>query len=148
MSVWTEEEAKRAAAMWAAGQSARAIGVAFGITRNAAMGRLHRMGAKTPRYQGQRCVGDDGGPQAPERTPYQRPRTFKAKPDFEPPAPEPGTDSAFTTLDLQPGQCKWPITQDAPFMHCGQPIAEGSPYCPFHRRKAHGPGTHSERAAA
>lgn len=37
-------------------------------------------------------------------------------------------------LDLDPSDCRWPVTADKPFLFCGAPKAEGSSYCACHRR--------------
>lgn len=37
-------------------------------------------------------------------------------------------------LDLNPRDCRWPMTADKPFLFCGEPKAEGSSYCACHKR--------------
>lgn len=37
-------------------------------------------------------------------------------------------------LDLNKRDCRWPMTDDKPFLFCGEAIVEGSSYCACHRR--------------
>lgn len=37
-------------------------------------------------------------------------------------------------LDLNPRDCRWPVTADKPFLFCGEPQADGSSYCRCHQR--------------
>lgn len=37
-------------------------------------------------------------------------------------------------LDLNPSDCRWPVTDDRPFLFCGEPKAPESSYCACHKR--------------
>lgn len=37
-------------------------------------------------------------------------------------------------LDLNPRDCRWPMTADKPFLFCGEPKADASSYCACHKR--------------
>jgi hypothetical protein len=58
--------------------------------------------------------------------------------------PLPGT-TPIGLLDLDKGKCRWPVTDDSPFLFCGAPC-EGV-YCDHHAALATGLGTASERLA-
>lgn len=102
-----------------ASQIARAIG--GGLTRNAVIGRLHRLGLR----RGQ---------------PTPRPRVVTFKPLPKPVAPkitevlEP--EACGPIHDFPPsGGCKWihGVVPGPDWQCCGAPIAEvGKPYCAFH----------------
>lgn len=36
-------------------------------------------------------------------------------------------------LDLDPNDCRWPVTADKPFLFCGARKAPGSSYCACHK---------------
>lgn len=40
-------------------------------------------------------------------------------------------------LTLKPGQCKFCLTPDVPFMFCKDPVAPGSVYCAPHHKVCH-----------
>lgn len=40
-------------------------------------------------------------------------------------------------LSLRVGQCKFCVTADSPFLFCGDPVQEGSSYCPEHHARCH-----------
>lgn len=37
-------------------------------------------------------------------------------------------------LDLNPNDCRWPVTDDRPFLFCGEPKAGAGSYCACHKR--------------
>lgn len=38
-----------------------------------------------------------------------------------------------TLLDLEPSDCRWPVTDDRPHLFCGEPKLPGSSYCACHK---------------
>lgn len=50
-------------------------------------------------------------------------------------------------LELEPGQCRWPVNDGAPFLFCAAPSLRGSSYCACHASLSVGEGTRSERNA-
>lgn len=53
--------------------------------------------------------------------------------------------SPVALIDLEPGMCKWPIGEEAPYLFCGE-ACEGV-YCEHHQALSHGTGTKGERSA-
>lgn len=51
MSIWTHDRVQRLTALWAKGHSASQIGAAIGVSRNAVIGKVHRINlpARAPR---------------------------------------------------------------------------------------------------
>ena len=104
-----------------------------GFTRNAAVGRGHRLGLTTSRPK---CVPKSGPKRA--TTPAQRPDIARRKAasgskdvpaSFTPrPDPRPGL---VPLLELAPDGCKWP-SGDGPFLFCNEPVLAGEPYCGPH----------------
>jgi GcrA cell cycle regulator len=128
--------------MWAAGYSSSQIGAELGITRNAVMGKLNRLGLsgtvpkgnKVPRPR--RASGGAVGVQRSQRLKNARRRMFACESN-EQPADQ--SDCAVSFMDVQPHQCRYPIGEPSDlnsFRFCGaQKLEEaGSPYCLRHTR--------------
>jgi GcrA cell cycle regulator len=109
------------------------------VTRNAVIGKWHRMGlmrapkqrarmrAKTPRKRKETIA----------KTPKRLPPTFFAEP-LPPPAE---TDIARVSLmDLERHHCRWPVGEPVEG-YCGCKPVEGLPYCEPHARRAYTPAT-------
>jgi GcrA cell cycle regulator len=129
---WTPAHIERAQAMWLAGRSAAAIGTALGVTRNAVIGKLSRLG-----------VVRSGEAEAPVPAESVPPRLRPPARGLPPGkvrlrAAEPAPTSDL--MALQPHMCRWPIGEpgEPGFGFCGRP-AQGS-FCPAHRRRAYQPG--------
>ncbi|MFQ3666697.1 MAG: GcrA family cell cycle regulator [Sphingomonadaceae bacterium] len=153
---WTEERIALLTKYWQEGHSASQIAEALGegLTRNAVIGKAHRLGlAARPSP----LKGADG---KEESAPRARKRAAPAEPaeapeaEPAPAAPEPVAEALapsapaaparrragapkttrVTLLDLNDRICKWPIGHpDEPDFHfCGKPVAPGFPYCGEH----------------
>jgi len=55
--------------------------------------------------------------------------------------------TGVSLMDLQSGQCKWPVNDGDPFLFCAAPALPGSSYCGCHAAISVGAGTPSERNA-
>lgn len=135
----TDKVRDQIAEMLAAGATGSEIGAAFGVTRNAAIGVIHR----DPRLK---AIGF-------KRDRRNRTRRPAAKPVLVAPAPvdrvsfgSPQT-AGIPMLMLTAGRCKWPINDGGPFLFCGEAKKSDRPYCAFHNMAALGKGTESERSA-
>jgi GcrA cell cycle regulator len=127
---WTTTAVETLKSMFADNQPARIVADEFGITRNAVIGKAHRLGLSHPKLPA-------------------RPRVAKAlklkinpvlirlvpKPKAPQCEPEPNARN-LTVLELEPGDCKWPVTPDHEFKFCGHPSEEGKPYCAHHQGRA------------
>lgn len=113
MSVdWTEERIALLVEMWKAGVPTSEIGRKLDVTKNAVVGKVHRLGLEK------------------RQSPIQRKAVKKKK------APEP----ELITLDkLRHGMCAWPIGDPgSPGFHfCGEKAIETKPYCLPHCEKAY-----------
>ena len=122
--------------------SAALIAQRLGVTRNAVLGKIHRLGLSKPRVS---------RPPA-RRTPEPRPRRIArpravapaataalARPRSVAPAPlEIGPGLVPHLEDLPRRACHWPLgdPQAADFAFCGR-FAETGPYCPAHAAVAY-----------
>ena len=113
MSVdWTEDRIAILTQHWSEGIATSEIGRRLGVTKNAVVGKVHRLGL--PKRQ----------------SPIQRKPAKKKK------APEP----EIITMDkLRNDMCAWPIGDPGlPGFHfCGAKSTEGKPYCEPHCEQAY-----------
>ncbi|ABC22456.1 GcrA family cell cycle regulator [Rhodospirillum rubrum] len=103
--VWNDEKIDRLKKLWADGLTTGEIGKEIGVSKNAVVGKAHRLGLK-------------GRPSPIKRTQKE------AK-------PEPKIRSV---VDLSAHTCRWPIgdPREPGFHFCGKPTTPGKPYCAEH----------------
>jgi len=153
---WTDERVETLKKLWADGLSASQIAAELGgITRNAVIGKVHRLGlsgrAKTPSSSLPR-------PRKP-RAPSQIFRSMRAAmrgntalathPVYEAEVePEPELlenvipiGQRCSILELTEDKCHWPIGDPGhpDFFFCGGKTTIGMPYCGYHARVAYQP---------
>jgi len=140
---WTDARVESLTTLWRSGLSARQIaGSLGGVTRNAVIGKLHRLG-----------LSGRAKPSAPRRprppralSPRSRARIGLVAPRVAPAAPSaptpegPGLVRALPSLTAH--ACHWPIgdPKASDFSFCGRPTIGARPYCADHDRRAHRPG--------
>ena len=140
---WTDERVASLKKLWLDGLSASQIAKQLGgVTRNAVIGKVHRLGlsGRAAPSQPQRPVFKAPRPQrpAPAAAPVRR-----AEP-IAPPTPiyvrEESPGSA-TVLTLGAHMCKWPIGDPSTdgFSFCGRRTGQDGPYCVEHSRVAYQP---------
>lgn len=134
---WTEERVEQLKLLWTEGLSASQIArVMGGITRNAVIGKVHRLG-----------LASRAGPRRSDRPRHTSPRRSVARAAaVEPEIVEEGPivldDGSFATvLTINDRMCRWPIgdPSENEFHFCGRNPKSGSPYCEAHARKAYQP---------
>ena len=151
---WTDERVEMLKKLWLDGLSASQIAKQLGgVTRNAVIGKVHRLGLSgraTP-SQPQRPVFKAPRPArpavaAPRRVVSSETQALPAVtvPTFY--AEEPGS---ATVLTLGAHMCKWPIGDPSTdgFTFCGRRSSEG-PYCGEHARVAYQPQQKKGRSSA
>lgn len=151
---WTDARVERLKTLLAKGLSAAQIAIAFNTpSRNAIIGKVHRMGLqfkRKPTQQGspsQRVTRkhvERKGPFRPKSAP--RPAAVAPKLPAEEPTPVHVDDLLIlekqrrTVLTLRANECRWPVGdpkfEPDKFFFCGDVRAEGSPYCPHHDRRS------------
>lgn len=123
------------------GQIARTLG---GVSRNACIGKARRLGLVAR-------VGNVGAATRKANGARTRPAKSLALPPPPPSEPEPlmlEDGSVVTMANVGFIQCRWPRwsdTEHESFRVCGHVKELGSPYCLYHRHRAAGAGTSSER---
>ena len=124
-SVWTEERLVDLTRLWGEGLSITQIGLVLGVSRNAVVGKVHRMGL--PKRQSPIVKSDK--PRVP-KDPIQRRRTVP-----------------LSLEQWDRNTCSWPTGDPKTdnFSFCGDQVAPGRPYCTAHCSKAY--TTAREKAA-
>lgn len=141
LSPWNESLVEELKRLIAAGYSAQNIAVelGYGLTRNAVLGKINRLGLSKPRE--------------PKEPGEVRPRRYKPRmvrrlmpplqPEQarEPLIPEPvAKPRRLQLLALQDHHCRWPCgdPRTRPFYFCGADVTTtGQVYCDFHFAKAY-----------
>lgn len=104
--VWTDERVEELKRLWGEGLTTGEIGKTLGVSKNAVVGKAHRLGLKA--------------------RPSPIKRTKQAKPKPEP--------KIRSVVDLSAHTCRWPIgdPREPGFHFCGKPANPGKPYCGEH----------------
>ncbi len=164
---WTDDRVELLKKLWAEGLSASQIAtkLAGGVTRNAVIGKVHRMGlsgrvtrtrVSTPRTRKTREPSHPGRPSGSATRSAMTVGNNALKPLSES-KPDPIVEPVpihiadipegerVTILMLSDKTCRWPLGDPGSedFCFCGKPPKEGAPYCPGHAQIAYQP--HRER---
>lgn len=165
---WTDERVEQLRQLWLDGKSASQIAtvLASGITRNAVIGKVHRLGlsgrVKAPSqsiprqrapkplqqqqqhssHRTQHTMRTSQGPRTQGATALAYSPRVEMRPMVRPmeevvvPICDP-----VTIMDLKESMCRWPMGDPATpeFRYCGGPSPMGVPYCSFHSRVAYQP---------
>src|SRR5712671_1235165 len=136
---WTDERVELLKKLWADGLSASQIaGELGGITRNAVIGKVHRLGlsgrAKSPSSSAPRVRKPRSHMMRVQRS-MSRGNTALALAYEMEQEPEP------ELIELNEDTCRWPIGDPATseFFFCGGKPLTGLPYCNYHSRVAYQP---------
>ena len=149
-STWTTERIEQLHKCVTAGLTCSQIAAEIGVTRNAVIGKIHRLGLTTSGRPGRRPLGlvprMRSEPAAPRRQ-TRLTRIFRAIAEAGPtvvPFPaeiEVPVDSArrCSLIDLTSGRCRWPLSDPgkADFGFCGSDAIAGFSYCAGHARLAY-----------
>jgi GcrA cell cycle regulator len=162
---WTDERVEMLKKLWADGLSASQIaGELGGITRNAVIGKVHRLGlsgrAKTPSSSSSPRPRKARAPSHVFRSIRNAMRGNTAlaahavaayEAEIEP-EPEPLENvipigQRCSILELTEEKCHWPIGDpgQADFFFCGGNTVIGLPYCGYHARIAYQPASDRRR---
>lgn len=154
---WTEERVDRLRGLVADGLSAKLISRRFGdISRNAVLGKMHRLGLCQERVVTQTVVRAQPSPAlAPPKKRRPRPRVaVQSEPKSKPPPPSLSEPVATATkagvwpgarmislLALNSTTCRFPHGDpgEPGFAFCGADIMGGSVYCQIHHRLCYDP---------
>jgi GcrA cell cycle regulator len=153
---WTDERVELLKKLWGDGLSASQIAAELGgITRNAVIGKVHRLGLSGRAKAPSSSLPRQRKPRAPSQMfraarPMMRGNTaLAAVPAYEyelEVEPEPIENivpigQRCTILELGDDRCRWPIGDpgSTDFFFCGGKPVTGVPYCGYHSRIAYQP---------
>ena len=154
--MWTDERVEQLKKLWNDGLSASQVAAELGgITRNAVIGKVHRLGLSGRAKSSASPVPRQRKPRASAMLlrvarPALRGNTALARlPAYEidyEPDPEITAEivpigQRCTLLELNESKCRWPIGDPGAhdFFFCGGKPVEGLPYCAHHGRIAYQP---------
>jgi GcrA cell cycle regulator len=140
---WTTEQVELLRHYAKAGLTCMQIAREIGVTRNAVIGKLNRLGLSGPPRTAQRQ--DTNAPHARRTREYSQRRVLRAIYAAEPvvagePAGSPVMSATpCTLLELRLDTCRWPINDGAAkdFSFCGNAAVRGLSYCAGHARLAY-----------
>lgn len=157
---WTDERVELLRRLWSEGLSAGQVAaeIGAGVTRNAVIGKIHRLGLPdraAAKPAGRARIGRPGEnrqvEQAVRKPAPSAPIAPALTPIAEPAEVAIPVSDRVTLLDLRDSMCRWPVGHDgARHLFCGAhsaDFAHGRPYCAEHAEAAHERGTESERRA-
>ncbi len=147
-NTWNPERVEQLRNFVGAGLTCSQIAAEIGVTRNAVIGKIHRLGLGPGRpaaAPGRTC------PPRLRRRPLSLQRQFLKLVAAQSPNAADGTaleaapiESAqrCSLLELAQGKCRWPVADDgasgaANFTFCGNEAAAGFSYCAGHARMAY-----------
>ncbi len=147
---WTDEKIEKLKKLWKKGLTTVEIGKELGISKNAVVGKAHRLKLESRPSPIKKAV--DKKPITPENKVEAKP-TKSAKVKEQPKAkekPQPQTqpkekekiippENMVTLMDVTATSCRWPIgdPQDPDFHFCDKEAVEGRPYCLMHCAQAY-----------
>ena len=145
IETWTPERVEQLRTCVVSGLTCSQIAAEIGVTRNAVIGKIHRLGLGSGRPE--RALARACPPRS-RRSPFspQRPLLRLLHADAAGAADGVTTepvpiDSAqrCSLLELAQGKCRWPISDPgaADFAFCGNEAAAGFSYCAGHARMAY-----------
>jgi GcrA cell cycle regulator len=131
---WTDERVSLLRKLWGEGKTAAEIaGALGGVTRNAVIGKAHRLKLSnriSPIQQNSKAAPRpaSSGQKAPPR--IAKPAEVLKKP-FK--------IKGVKLSELRERMCRWPLgdPKDADFIFCGHDNIVGLPYCPEHSKMAY-----------
>jgi len=118
---WTAVRVAALIALWQEGLPTSEIGRRLNVTKNAVVGKVHRLGLTK------------------RESPIQQKKVVKK------------TIATVVMLEsLTAGMCSWPDGEpgEEDFRFCGQPIIEGKPYCLHHCERAYVKPSKERRSSA
>jgi GcrA cell cycle regulator len=151
-ATWTSERIEQLKRRLHAGLSCRQIAREIGVTRNAVIGKMSRLGLSQPkdvidRQLEQRRAARLARAKTP-RPKHPRLNIFAQHEMLMAPFPRPQPPAedipiyngrGCTLLELSQGKCRWPISNPGAedFCFCGNEPVKGLPYCLGHARIAY-----------
>jgi GcrA cell cycle regulator len=152
-ATWNSERIEQLKRGFQAGLSCSQIAREIGVTRNAVIGKMSRLGLTRPkdvstRQLEQRRLAKLARPKTAMTRRSPRPSIFVQNEMLMAAFSQPQLrvedipirdGRGCTLLELGQGNCRWPVSSPgaADFCYCGNAPVDGLPYCPGHARIAY-----------
>ena len=142
-SPWTAERIEQLRHFVIAGLSCSQIAAEIGVSRNAVIGKIHRLGIGPGRPAASPARACPPRVRRPRHSQPRFLKLFSAAPclaDATDPALAPiDTTQRCTLIAVAQGKCRWPIGDpcDPDFLFCGNEAVTGISYCVGHARMAY-----------
>jgi GcrA cell cycle regulator len=139
---WPQSKIDALVDLWDKGVSTRDIGYRIGASKNAVVGKAHRMdllARPSPiRRDGVKAEAKPRIRLSERRSPTPRAPIIKAR-SGPPPQPVPPPRPTAPVYQRPPACCCWPIGEPGKreFRYCDAPSPPGKPYCPEHSKLAY-----------
>jgi GcrA cell cycle regulator len=133
---WTAERIEQLKSGFGAGLSCAQIANEIGVSRNAVIGKLNRLGLSRGRNPAAPRARSSGGSIRRPQVLTQR-LLLKAVFASAPPADDVVSSEPCSLLNLAPRKCRWPISDAVDFTFCGNTTIDGMSYCAGHARMAY-----------
>jgi GcrA cell cycle regulator len=148
---WTAERVELLRRHFEDGLSCREIAAHIGVSRNAVIGKLTRLGlTRGPGSTEPRTTS--AKPRAAKSGPRQQYQILQAvyangQPVCDGPV---ASERPCSLYELSEQRCRWPISTPGAedFCFCGNTPLDGAPYCAGHTRLAYKPGSRQRMARA
>jgi GcrA cell cycle regulator len=159
---WTDERVELLSKLWGEGLSASQIAAALGggVTRNAVIGKVHRLGLSGRAKAGTPAAQRPARPRSPAQPgPIAEPAILAspaagptAAPELAPVLQEVAIPESKRVgiLELRDSMCRWPLGDPSKpdFAFCGARAVTGLPYCGHHCQIAYQPAAERRRLRA
>jgi GcrA cell cycle regulator len=163
---WSDDRVELLTKLWGEGLSASQIAAALGggVTRNAVIGKVHRLGLSGRAKPGAAAAARAAKPRSvvpapaqievgrvPPRGPEQLTRApLVAAQSWDGEQAEIPESQRVSIMELRDTTCRWPLgdPSKADFAFCGGRAVTGLPYCGHHCRIAYQPAAERRRLRA
>ena len=135
MPTWTDNRLDRLKTLWREGVSASAIArdLGPGVSRNAVLGKVHRMGLSASRASPPAPISRTAPPRVDTGPRRPRPAPSKGRRSPENDLSQTPDVGGRTILSVRRGECRWPFgdPEKRGFSLCGEPVGRGA-FCAAH----------------
>lgn len=128
---WTDEQVEELKRLWDKGLTTGEIGKTLGVSKNAVVGKAHRLGLNSRPSPIRRGDDENTAADVPEQSTAEK-KTVKPSPAKK--TAEKEKKKLFTVNDLTSSSCRWPVgdPKDENFHFCGKEALPDKPYCAEH----------------
>ena len=133
---WTSTRIAKLKKLWDKGLSTSEIGTKLGFSKNAVVGKAHRLGLKS-RQATTKKIKRKVTPKLSKGAPAKS--TSKSTASAKKAPTKKSQSKIISILDLKPGMCRWPMEdpRSEEFSFCGEPTFGKKPYCLKHCSQAY-----------